>query len=146
VEDERDAGIASTEVADDVGRVAFERCPLAGTDRLERVERDSVLFELPACDGASACERERPEHPAVEHASGVCRRDDGAAVDPAVEQRVERAEEAGRRQLGRRWLPGKVEQPVALDEIELCEADADVTQWEPGPAREVAVARRSVTG
>src|SRR5438477_3050067 len=70
-DDERAAGIASTEVADDVGRVALERCPLARADRLERVERDPALFELPACDGASAYERERPEHPSVEHATGV---------------------------------------------------------------------------
>jgi hypothetical protein len=89
-------------VADDVGGVALERSPLARTHRLERVEGDTALFELPACDGAPAYERERPEHPAVKHAPGVCRRDDRAAVDPAVQERIERAEEAGRRQSRRR--------------------------------------------
>src|SRR3954447_4328348 len=135
----------SAEVADNVGGVALERCTLARADRLERGEADPAPFELPACDGAPADERERPEHPSVEHASAVFGCDDRAPVDPAVEEWVEGAEEAGRRQPRRRRRPGEGDQPVALDEIELSEAGSDVAQREPGPAREVAVACRPVT-
>src|SRR3954452_24362570 len=120
------AATVSGEVADDVGRVALERCTLAGADRLDRAERDSALFELPACNRSSADERERPEHPSVEHASAVFRRDDRAPVDPAVEEWVEGAEQAGRRQPRRRRRPGEGDQPAALDEIKLCEAGSNL--------------------
>src|SRR3954451_15381998 len=118
----------SAEVADNVGGVALERCTLARADRLERVERDPAPFELPACDGAPADERERPEHPSVEHASAVFRRDDRAPVDPAVEEWIEGAEQAGRRHARRRRRPGEGDQPAALDEIKLCEAGSNLAQ------------------
>ena len=119
------------------------RSPGSGT------ESRSTAGHRPGRDGASAHERGRPEHPVARHdVRRVVRSEHGGPRHPAVQQRVEHAEQRRPRNLavvrggtGEDELVGPVRDRHGS---RAAQPRADVAQGQPGPVGEVAVGRGPV--